>query len=108
MGEPVLGGLPDGVVVVAGFGGDALVELVMQVAQFVDDGGLGGATDLAAGAFAVAGVAEGDFAAPQAGAVPVALRVAAGAAVFEGDAVFAAPAPGRQGGSLPRGGDIRW
>jgi hypothetical protein len=43
---------------------------------------------------AVAGVAGGDLAAPQAGAVPVALRVAAGAAVFEGDAVFAAPAPG--------------
>jgi hypothetical protein len=30
----------------------------------------------------------------------VALRVAAGAAVFEGDAVFAAPAPGSHGDTL--------
>jgi len=86
-----------------------LVELVVQVAEFVHDGGLGGAADFAAGAFAVAGVAEGDLSAPQARAVPVALRVAAGAAVFEGDAVFAAPAPGSSyGGSLTRGGDIQW
>ena len=31
--------------------------------------------------------------------MPVAVRVAAGAAVFEGDAVFAAPAPGGHGDS---------
>ena len=66
VGEPVLGGLPDGVVGVAGLGGDALVELGVQVAELVDDGGLGLAADLAAGALAVAGVAEGDLAAPQA------------------------------------------
>jgi len=64
VGEPVPGGLPDGVVGVAGLGGDALVELVVQVAEFVDDGGFGGAADFAAGACAVAGVAEGDLAAP--------------------------------------------
>ena len=108
VGEPVVGGLADGVVGVAGLGGDALVELGVQVAELVDDGGLGGAADLAAGAFPVAGVAEGDLAAPQARAVPVALGVAAGAAVFEGDAVFTAPAPGSHGGSLTRGGDIQW
>jgi hypothetical protein len=84
---------------VAGLRGDALVELGVQVAELVDDGGLGLAADLAAGALAVAGVAEGDLAAPQSWAVAVAVRVAAGAAVFEGDAVFAAPAPG-----LPRSG----
>ena len=33
VGEPVLGGLADGVVGVAGLGGDALVELVVQVAE---------------------------------------------------------------------------
>jgi len=38
----------------------------------------------------------------------VAVRVAAGAAVFEGDAVFAAPAPGSHGGRIPRGGDNQW
>ena len=81
--EPVLGGLPDGVVDVAGLGGDALVELGVQVAELVDDGGLGLAADLAPLALAVLCVAERQFAAPQAGAVPVAVRVAAGAAVFE-------------------------
>jgi len=75
--------LADGVVDVAGSGGDAFVELGVQVAELVDDGGFGGAADLAAGALAVAGVAGGDLAAPQAGAVPVAPGVAAGAAVFE-------------------------
>ena len=108
VGEPVLGGLADGVVDVAGFGGDALVELGVQVAELVDDGGFGLAADLAAGAFAVAGVAHGDLAAPQARAVPVAVRVTAGAAVFERDAVFAAPAPGGHGGSLAGGGDNKW
>jgi hypothetical protein len=34
VGEPVLGGLPDGVVGVAGLGGDAFVELEVQVAEF--------------------------------------------------------------------------
>ena len=79
-GEPVLGGLPDGVVGIAGFGGDSLVELQVQVqvAELVHDGGLGLAADLAAGAFPVAGVAHGEFAAPQARAVPVAFRVTAG------------------------------
>jgi hypothetical protein len=38
----------------------------------------------------------------------VALRVTAGAAVLEGDAVFAAPAPGAHGDSLTCGGDKRW
>ena len=80
----------------------------MQVAELVDDGGLGGAADFAAGAFAVAGVAGGEFAAPQARAVAVALGVAAGAAVFEGDAVFAVPAPGRHGDRITGGGDIQW
>ena len=94
MREPVGGGLPDGVVGVAGLGGDALVELDVQVAELVDDGGLGLAADLAPLAFPVAGVAGGELAAPQAGAVPVAVRVGAGAAVLEGDAVLAAPAPG--------------
>ena len=105
---PVLGGLADGVVGVAGLGGDAAVELGAQVAELVDDGGLGGAADLAPLALAVAGVAGGELAAPQAGAVPVALRVAAGAAVFEGDAVFATPAPGRHGGVITPGGDNQW
>jgi hypothetical protein len=100
--------LSDGVVGVAGFRGDPFVELGAQVAELVHDGGLGGAADLAAGALAVAGVAGGDLAAPQAGAVPVAVRVAAGAAVFEGDAVFAAPAPGGHGGRIPVGGDNQW
>jgi hypothetical protein len=36
------------------------------------------------------------------------VRVAAGAAVFEGDAVFAVPAPGRHGDRLIPGGDIQW
>ena len=72
MGEPVFGGLPDGVVDVAGLGGDSFVELGVQVAELVDDGGFRLAADLAPLAFAVAGVAEGDLAAPQAGAVPVA------------------------------------
>ena len=57
------------------------------------------------GACAVAGVAGGEFAAPQAWAVAVAVRVVAGAAVFEGDAVFAVPAPCRHGGGIPQGGD---
>jgi hypothetical protein len=55
VGEPVFGGLPDGVVGVAGLGGEAGVELVVQVAELVDDGGFGGAADFAAGACAVAG-----------------------------------------------------
>jgi hypothetical protein len=63
VGEPVLGGLPDGVVDVAGFGGEAFVEFGVQVAEFVDDGGFGGAADFAAGAGAVAGVAGGELAA---------------------------------------------
>ena len=108
VGEPVVGGLAEGVMGVAGFRGDALVELVVQVAELVNDGGFGGAADFAAGAFTVAGVTEGNFAAPQALAVPVALGIAAGAAVFEGDAVFTAPAPGSHGDSLTRGGDIQW
>jgi hypothetical protein len=40
--------------------------------------------------------------------VPVALRVAAGAAVFEGDAVFATPAPGCHEGRIALGGDNQW
>ena len=91
VGEPVPGGLPDGVVGVAGLSGDPFVELGVQVAELVHDGGLGGAADLAPLAPAVAGVAQCQFPAPQARAVPVALRVAAGAAVFEGDAVTGAP-----------------
>ena len=55
VGEPVLGGLADGVVGVAGLGGDPFVELGVQVAELVDDGGFGGAADLAADALAVAG-----------------------------------------------------
>ena len=59
VGEPVLGGLPDGVVGVAGLRGDPFVELGVQVAELVHDGGLGGAADLAPLAFPVAGVAHG-------------------------------------------------
>ena len=59
VGEPVLGGLPDGVVGVAGLGGDACVELGVQVAELVHDGGLGLAADLAPLALPVAGVAHG-------------------------------------------------
>ena len=93
---------------VAGFGGDALVELGVQVAELVDDGGLGLAADLAPVALAVAGVPEGDLAAPQSRAVPVGSGVAAGAAaVFEGDAVFAAPAPVAIASGSP-GGDHQW
>ena len=90
---------------VAGLGGDAGVELGAQVAELVHDGGFGRAADLAPLAPAVAGVAQCQFAAPQAGAVPVAAGVATGAAVFEGDAVFAAPAPSSQ---IPCGGDNQW
>jgi len=108
VGEPVPGGLPDGVVGVAGLRGDPFVELGVQVAELVHDGGLGRAADLAPLAFPVAGVAGGDLAAPQARAVPVAVRVAAGAAVLEGDAVFAAPAPGCHGGMIIPGGDNQW
>jgi hypothetical protein len=108
VGEPVLGGLPDGVVGVTCLGGDALVELESHVAEFVHHGGFGGAADLAPLAFPVAGVSQGDLAAPQARAVPVAFGVAAGAAVLEGDAVFAAPAPGSHGGRIPGGGDNQW
>jgi hypothetical protein len=94
---------------VAGLVGDAIVKLGVQIAELVHDGGLGLAADLAAGAFPVAGVAQSDLAAPQARAVPVAFGVAAGTAVLEGDAVFAAPAAGSSHGDrLPRGGDIRW
>ena len=59
VGEPVLGGLPDGVVGVAGLGGDPFVELGVQVAELVHDGGLGRAADLPPLALAVAGVAHG-------------------------------------------------
>jgi hypothetical protein len=77
-------GLAYGVVDVAGLRGDALVEFLVQVPELVDDGGLGLPADLAPVALAVAGVAEGDLAAPQSGAVPVASGIAAGAAaVFE-------------------------
>jgi hypothetical protein len=65
VGEPVTSGLPDGVVGVARFGGDALVELGVQVAELVHHGGLGLAADLAPLALAVAGVAERELAAPQ-------------------------------------------
>ena len=47
------------------------------------DGRPGLAADLAPGSFAVAGIAQGDLAAPQARAVPVALRVAAGTPMLE-------------------------
>jgi hypothetical protein len=56
--EPVLGGLPERVVGVAGLGGDAGVELDTQVAELVHDGHLGLAADLAALALAVTGVAQ--------------------------------------------------
>jgi len=58
VGEPVLGGLPDGVVGVAGLRGDAFVELGVQVAELVHDGGLGLAADLPPLALPVAGVAQ--------------------------------------------------
>jgi hypothetical protein len=38
VGEPVVGGLPDGVMGVPGLGGDTGVELVVEVAELVDDG----------------------------------------------------------------------
>jgi hypothetical protein len=59
VGEPVLGGLADGVVGVVGLRGEPFVELGVQVAELVDDGGLGLAADLAPLALAVAGVAHG-------------------------------------------------
>ena len=81
----------------------------MKVAELVHHSGLGLAGDFAALAFPVAGVAQGEFAAPQAGAVPVAVRVGAGPAVLEGDAALAAPAPGTShDGILICGGDIQW
>ena len=58
VGEPVLGGLPDGVVGVAGLGGDPFVELGVQVAELVHDGGLGLAADLPPLAPPVAGIAQ--------------------------------------------------
>ena len=58
VGEPVLGGLADGVVDVAGFGCDPFVKLGAQVAELVDDGCLGGAADFPPLALAVAGVAH--------------------------------------------------
>jgi hypothetical protein len=85
-----------------------LVELGVQVAELVHHGGLGRAADLAPLALPVARIAHGELAAPQAGAVPVAVRVAAGPAVFEGDAVFAAPAPGGHEGMITPGGDNQW
>jgi hypothetical protein len=92
---------------VAGLGGDALVELEVHVAELVHNGGLGLAAGLPPEASAVAGIAQGDLAAPQARAVPAAFRVAARAPVLEGDAVLAAPAPASShGDSRPRGGGI--
>jgi hypothetical protein len=44
---------------VAGLRGDALVELVVQVAELVHDGGLGLAADLPPLALAVARIAHG-------------------------------------------------
>jgi hypothetical protein len=58
VGEPVPGGLPHGVVGIAGLRGDPLVELGVQVAELVHDGGLGRAADLAPLAFPVARVAH--------------------------------------------------
>jgi len=49
---------------VVGLAGDPFVEFVVQVAELINDGGLGGAADFTAGACAVAGVPGGDFAAP--------------------------------------------
>src|SRR5262249_28466149 len=107
-GEPVLGGLPDGVVCVAGFWGDALVELEVQVAELVHDGGFGLAADLAPLALPVA---ESTPALVHRATGPGSAGGVAGrcrAAVFEGDAVFAAPAPFSNGGRIASGGDIRW
>ena len=56
--EPVLGGLPERVMGVAGLGGDARVELGVQVAELVHDGGLGLAADLPPLALPVAGIAQ--------------------------------------------------
>ena len=63
-GEPVLGGLADGVVGVAGLGGDSFVELVVQVAELVETAALVWPLTLRAGALAVAGVAQRELAAP--------------------------------------------
>jgi hypothetical protein len=83
-GEPVLGGLPDGVVDVAGLRDDPLVEFLVQVPELADDGGLGWPLTLRRSRLPSPGAAYGDLAAPQARAVPVASGVAAGvAAVFE-------------------------
>jgi hypothetical protein len=106
--SPLPGGQPHGVMGVAGLRGHPRVELQVQVAELVHDRGLGRAADLPPAALAVAGIAEGDLAAPQPRAVPVTFRVAAAAAVFEGDAVFAAPAPGSHGGGLPLSWDYAW
>ena len=78
----------------------------MQFPEPVRDGGLGGAADLAPLPPPVFGVAQGHLAAPRPGAVPVPFGVPAGAAVFERDSVFAAPAPSRHAGSLPGVGTV--
>ena len=96
VGQPVAGGLAYRVVGVAGLRDDALIEVAVQFPELVDYGGLGGAADLAPLPLAARG-SRRDLAAPQPGAVPVAFRVAAGAAVFERDSVFSAPAPGCHG-----------
>jgi hypothetical protein len=83
-----------------------LSSLVVQVAELVHDGGLGDAADFVAGAFAVAvypRVILPRHGPSSAGGGPVMV----GAAVFEGDAVFAAPAPGSHGDIYP-GGDDQW
>src|SRR5258708_31145157 len=96
--EPVLCSLPYGVVRVAGLRDGPLVEILVQLPELAQDGGLGLAADLSPVAPSVFGVPERYLTAPEPSTVPVPFRVAAGtAAMLEGDPVFTAPAPGSHG-----------
>jgi len=65
----------------------------MQLPESVQDGGFGRAADLPPLAPAVFGITQRYLAAPEPWTMPVAFRIATGAAVFERNSVFSAPAP---------------
>ena len=75
-----------------------MVEFSAEFSEVVDNGRFGFAADLAPLPASVVAVAERALAAPRSGAVAVAFGVAAGFSVLEGDAVFAASAPGGRSG----------
>src|SRR6266571_3909603 len=74
--EPVLCGLPYGVMGVTGLRDDPFVEILVQLLELVHDGGLGLAADLPPVALSAFGIPERYLTAPQPRAVPVAFRVA--------------------------------